>query len=441
MLNERQLNRELDARGLPCDDPATIIATLLRQSHPAAVGSRLQGDWVFEARRGDEFFLVRDATGLRQVGWCWSGAEVVWGVPGDLAVEHGPFEADPSAVQTWLAMGVIPAPATGWRGIWRLAAGHYLHVREGRARVEPWWSVPIQEGGSGSRGDLGRWAKSLVLSLQVAVRDRVGSGALVLDDPADLGAGLAAVATERGWSVGLRTVGTAGVDRLEALCRGGPAVAPSAAHWLAALEGVEGPVISGAGGAAVTGASRLLLMHTLPAVPNRLRRHLVLRGAVEMDGWVGAREAWAGRHGPRSFGPAIGRGLPGVVTLDRLWWAREELLPSLAAAASAAGATVSTPWLAPEVERVAAQIPAGLMVHRGRAGSLAREIVGAGPVRRGASTCEVPVHWLRSTEGILDSIGDLLQGSWSRERVERASGQMKWRLSTLCAWRSTGTVR
>ena len=79
---------------------------------------------------------------------------------------------DPGAVTRYLLFEFIPTPRTIYEGVKRLEPGACLRIDATGLSWQRYWERPIPAAGSGSNGDMDRWARSLAGAFQVSVLGR-----------------------------------------------------------------------------------------------------------------------------------------------------------------------------------------------------------------------------------------------------------------------------
>lgn len=111
-----------------------------------ATAARTIGMFAFAAfdRKERVLTLARDRLGIKPVYWGRVGGRVVFASElKALAVlpEFDP-EIDRQALAAYLCTGYVPAPASIYRGIWKLEPGSLLEIRDdGETRGERYWSL------------------------------------------------------------------------------------------------------------------------------------------------------------------------------------------------------------------------------------------------------------------------------------------------------------
>ncbi len=93
--------------------------------------------------------LARDRLGKKPLYWAHPRGEAVVFASEAKALKEDPEvdrSVDPAAIDQYLALQYIPAPATAWKGIHKLPAAHRLLVRGRSVEVSRYWSLPSSTG-------------------------------------------------------------------------------------------------------------------------------------------------------------------------------------------------------------------------------------------------------------------------------------------------------
>ncbi|HYI41545.1 MAG TPA: XrtA/PEP-CTERM system amidotransferase [Allosphingosinicella sp.] len=178
IYNFREVRAELEGfgHGFRTESDTEVILAAWRQWGPDCL-SRFNGMFAFALYDKDEdcLFLARDRLGVKPLYWATlpDGALVFASeLKGLLA--HPLLRRAPShrAIEDYLALGYIPDDSCMVEGVRKLAAGHFLLVRRGRALPEPvqYWDVDFSNPSSASVKTL---EEELVERLQAAVRSRM----------------------------------------------------------------------------------------------------------------------------------------------------------------------------------------------------------------------------------------------------------------------------
>jgi asparagine synthase (glutamine-hydrolysing) len=162
IYNFRELRRELEAAGARFNtegDGETILAAWQRWGPDCL--SRLHGMFAFALYDLSErtLFLARDRLGVKPLHYAQlSDGSVVFAseLKGLLAHPLLRREADPLAIEDYLAWGYVPDHRSILKGVEKLPAGHSLLLRHDASMPKPvkWWDVSFAERRRGSAADL-----------------------------------------------------------------------------------------------------------------------------------------------------------------------------------------------------------------------------------------------------------------------------------------------
>ena len=178
IYNFREVRAELEASGhlFRTESDTEVILAAWRQWGPDCL-ARFNGMFAFALydRDQDSLFLARDRLGVKPLHWATlpDGALVFASeLKGLLAHPLLRRSPSPQAVEDYLALGYVPDDGCFLEGVHKLAAGHYLLVRRGRAVPAPvrWWDVDFSNPSSASAATL---EEELVERLREAVRSRM----------------------------------------------------------------------------------------------------------------------------------------------------------------------------------------------------------------------------------------------------------------------------
>ena len=178
IYNFRQLRRELQAAGAVFrTDGDTEVILAAWQEWGTACLDRLHGMFAFALydRERRELFLARDRVGVKPLFTAMlSDGSMAFAseLKGLLAHPLLRREADPLAVEDYLAWGYVPDHRSFLRGVEKLPAGHFRLLAHDRPPAPPrqWWDVSFAERHSGKTEDL---SAELLHHLREAVSSRM----------------------------------------------------------------------------------------------------------------------------------------------------------------------------------------------------------------------------------------------------------------------------
>ena len=176
IYNHHALRKELAALGVPlrttCD--TEVVAALIASRGLALALERLDGMFALGAydRETGALWVARDRMGERPLHYaqladgtfCFSSE-----LKGLLAHAGVGRSVDSGSVARYLLFEYVPSPRTIYEGVSRLEPGHLLRVDADGVHKSVYWERPMPASGSGTPGDLRRWAQSVSSSFQTAV--------------------------------------------------------------------------------------------------------------------------------------------------------------------------------------------------------------------------------------------------------------------------------
>ena len=127
-----------------------LLASLYRREGAQFI-RRLQGGFAFALwdQQLRELLLAVDQFGIKRLYYATDSSNsktAFASIPSVLVRLCGEqARVDASAVYNYLNFGYVPAPTSIFRGISRLAPGHTLHVRDGKATLKPYWDMEYTE--------------------------------------------------------------------------------------------------------------------------------------------------------------------------------------------------------------------------------------------------------------------------------------------------------
>ncbi len=180
IYNFRELRRELESVGAQFrtdGDSEVILAAWQRWGVDCL--ERLHGMFAFAIYDLDrrELFLARDRLGVKPLFMAeLSDGSLAFAseLKGLLVHPLLRREADPLALEDYLAWGYVPDHRSFLKGVEKLPAGHFRLLKHDRAPEPPrqWWDVSFAERHKGSAGDL---SAQLLHRLREAVSSRMVS--------------------------------------------------------------------------------------------------------------------------------------------------------------------------------------------------------------------------------------------------------------------------
>ena len=155
IYNFPELRRELLARGHQFRSASdTEVVLRLYEQEGAECVKRLNGMFAFcicDLRDPTPtFFLARDHFGIKPLYYVWRGGQFAFAseVKALLALPGVSAEPDPHAVAQFFTFQWVPEPATMFRGILKVPAGHYATFRDGQLKLTRYWDLQMPASGA-----------------------------------------------------------------------------------------------------------------------------------------------------------------------------------------------------------------------------------------------------------------------------------------------------
>lgn len=148
IYNFRELRAELERRGYRFrsqTDTEVILAAY--DEWGVECLRRFNGMFAFGIYdvQTRELFLARDPLGIKPLYYVQRGELFAFASEAKalLLVDNAEVVPDDDALLSLLIFLWVPEPKTGFCGIFKLPAGHYAIVRDGKLRIEEYWDVPL----------------------------------------------------------------------------------------------------------------------------------------------------------------------------------------------------------------------------------------------------------------------------------------------------------
>lgn len=152
IYNFHALKHQLEARGHVFQTQTdTEVIVHLYEEHGADCVQHLRGMFAAAVWNDDtrELLLMRDRIGQKPLFYTVHHHRLLFGseIKALLAYPGVPRELEWAALDQYLTYGYVPAPATMFRGIYKLPPAHVLICRNGQTTVRPYWRVEYQANG------------------------------------------------------------------------------------------------------------------------------------------------------------------------------------------------------------------------------------------------------------------------------------------------------
>lgn len=147
IYNFPELRPELEARGhrFYTNTDTEVIVHLYEEMGAECV-QKLRGMFAFALwdQRRRRLLIARDRLGKKPLHYCLHEDKLYFAseIKSILAVAPELADIDSPALMQYLYLGYVPEPATAFRRIRKLPAGHLLEFEDGQVRVKKYWDLP-----------------------------------------------------------------------------------------------------------------------------------------------------------------------------------------------------------------------------------------------------------------------------------------------------------
>jgi asparagine synthase (glutamine-hydrolysing) len=149
IYNHAKIRQTLEQKGhrfaTRCDTEVIVHAW---EEYGERLVDHFQGMFGFAIwdSRTSTIVLGRDRLGIKPMYYTWDGNRLLFGseIKAILAAGLVPQEIDLHSLYYYVGYEFVPAPATMFRGIQKLPAGHLLVVRGPHLEVKPYWDVKFE---------------------------------------------------------------------------------------------------------------------------------------------------------------------------------------------------------------------------------------------------------------------------------------------------------
>ncbi len=109
---------------------------------------RLNGMFAFALwdAREREWALARDRAGEKPLVYFEDGRKLAFASEMQALAEYHDRRLDAAAVDSYLALGYVPAPLAVFRGLRKLPAGHWMQWKSGASKIARWWRPEHAQG-------------------------------------------------------------------------------------------------------------------------------------------------------------------------------------------------------------------------------------------------------------------------------------------------------
>lgn len=146
IYNFHELRKELESHGhvFRTNSDTEVIVHAYEQYGRDCVG-QFRGMFAFAVwdTRARTLFIARDRIGKKPVFYYSDGQRFLFAseIKALLTDPSVPVEVNPVALDHYLAFGYVPTPLTVFTGIRKLAAAHWLEIRDGKTEMGRYWKL------------------------------------------------------------------------------------------------------------------------------------------------------------------------------------------------------------------------------------------------------------------------------------------------------------
>jgi len=141
IVNFCELRRALGAAGWRSSGDTEVLLEACAAWGVERTLDRLTGMFAFALwdARERELTLARDRMGEKPLVYVEAGRTLAFASELKALAEFHARRLDAAAVESYLALGYVPAPLAIFRGIRKLPAGHWMRWKNGASTVARWW--------------------------------------------------------------------------------------------------------------------------------------------------------------------------------------------------------------------------------------------------------------------------------------------------------------
>lgn len=167
----RWRSEDLARQARELGDAHTLI-TAWRRHGPGCLDA-IEGHWALAVHdaRTQQTHLAVDALGIEPLAWSAGSGRVLAHTRADRVARALGAGIDPQGIHDYLYCHMVPAPATVWQGVHKLAPGCRVAIDAQGTRVERWWSPPWREP---AHADFDERAHCLLQTLEAATARALG---------------------------------------------------------------------------------------------------------------------------------------------------------------------------------------------------------------------------------------------------------------------------
>lgn len=177
--NFLELRKRLERQGVRFRTHTdTEVILVLYQKYGERCLKYLRGQFAFAIwdEKKKELFAARDRLGINPFKYYYDGKRFLFAseLKAILTDDSVPREPDYQAIDEYLTYQYVPAPKTGFKGIAKLPAAHYLILKDGKLTTRRYWDLSYEKKDDFSEEE---WIERIRAKLDESVRLRMISDA------------------------------------------------------------------------------------------------------------------------------------------------------------------------------------------------------------------------------------------------------------------------
>jgi asparagine synthase (glutamine-hydrolyzing) len=178
LYNFREVRAELEKRGHKFEtNTDTEILPHLYEEYGEAMLEHINGMFAFALwdRRKEKLLIARDRFGEKPLFYGVFEGKLIFASEPKVLLENPSVKSEINldALRSFLSFDYVPAPASIYKGIFKLPAAHFLSVENGEINVRRYWNLSFQK--NGNTPSVEKAAEELREILSDAVRMRLVS--------------------------------------------------------------------------------------------------------------------------------------------------------------------------------------------------------------------------------------------------------------------------
>jgi asparagine synthase (glutamine-hydrolysing) len=147
--NYKEKRKLLEAKGYSFrSETDTEVLVNLYAEFRAGLFEHVNGFFAFAAhdKQTGDVLIARDRMGIKPLYYYADEDVLLFASELKTLMQLGiPKELDDLSVSMYFQLGYIPAPHSIFRNVKKLQPGHFLHIRQGKISLQPYYEIPYPE--------------------------------------------------------------------------------------------------------------------------------------------------------------------------------------------------------------------------------------------------------------------------------------------------------